>query len=503
MQGLRSLTGHQANRFQRQTDELPAKSDETELASATSQPSKPPPQRPGVLRSKPPAKAAPLPGLLDRWRSTLLTIGLVILVGATLARPALTNGGRAPPSSARPAPPKMPRPSLPPPQLPSCPPPSQPLGSLPPILPPILPPSTPPSPPRVPAPRPPPAPAPPGHPALGHAALVARLNSQFLNGHPSNDLASTGVLIRQFDSLSDIDHHRSWQPCPMHRHLWCGKFHAQWPASVVNTQMRHTYYVDRSGFVLDASRVAIFCAYGSDGNSMAHTCGGGYGDGETCIPGCYPTNRQCARMHRDWTCSWPPSMLREALEVCVQPARLPALPSPSPSISASPSPSRSQAQLRRANPSNTWNEIVIDTRSIEADTVGAISAFFFLKGTRGMWAAAKVCPELCVLVLTEYGFYTCRITKRSLGLTASLSPGLPDPGAQRASGIHQGVQFITRRGTSAREPRLACVGHGAASGFCARYLTLGPVESAVTAVHDSCSLYHHHQYVSRVLAVHT
>ena len=94
----------------------------------------------------------------------------------------------------------------------------------------------------------------------------------------------------------------------------------------------------------------LFCAYGGDGNSMAHSCGGGYGDGVTCIPGCYPRGGQCHEVHRDWTCSWPPSMLRDAL----------------------------QAQLARSDPSNTWNEMVIDTRSVEADYVGAVLGFFYL-----------------------------------------------------------------------------------------------------------------------------
>ena len=37
-----------------------------------------------------------------------------------------------------------------------------------------------------------------------------------------------------------------------------------------------------------------------------------------------------------------------------------------------------EAQLRRSNPSSTWNEIVIDTRSIEADPTQVIIAFFYL-----------------------------------------------------------------------------------------------------------------------------
>ena len=37
-----------------------------------------------------------------------------------------------------------------------------------------------------------------------------------------------------------------------------------------------------------------------------------------------------------------------------------------------------EAQLARSTPSDTWNEIVIDTRSVEANPARAIIAFFYL-----------------------------------------------------------------------------------------------------------------------------
>jgi len=191
---------------------------------------------------------------------------------------------------------------------------------------------------------------PPSSPALGGDALVARLNARFWSGSPSNTLPATGVLVRQFDSLSGLDQQRSWEPCPLT--FWCAKYHAQWPASIVNAHMRHTYYSDRGGFILNPDVVRLFCIYNSDGNSMAHTCNGGYGDGVRCIPGCYPAGAQCQDVGRDWTCSWPPTMMQQAL----------------------------QAQLNRHDPSDTWNELVVDTRSVEADPARAILAFFTLGG---------------------------------------------------------------------------------------------------------------------------
>ena len=219
------------------------------------------------------------------------------------------------------------------------------------VLPILTPPSPPASPVLPPPPRLPPPQTPPWSPPRNSTArlLVASLNRQFELGQPSTDLAGNGVLVRQFDHLSGIDFHRPWEPCP--RDHWCAKYRAQWPASIINPAMRHLYYQNEAGFVLNSDAVRIYCAYNSDGNSMSITCGGGHGD-STCIPGCHLPSSQCQHVHRDWTCSWPPEMLKSAM----------------------------RAQLARGNPSSTHNEIVIDTRSVEEDPPAAILAFFHLSG---------------------------------------------------------------------------------------------------------------------------
>ena len=123
-------------------------------------------------------------------------------------------------------------------------------------------------PPRSPQPVQPSAPAtpPPARPRSGSRIspdeIVSHLNAQFRDGKPSGELAECGVLVRQFDALSGLDRHRAWQPCPME--YWCAKYHAQWPASVVNAHMRHLYYSDTGGFVLDSRMITLFCAYGSE-----------------------------------------------------------------------------------------------------------------------------------------------------------------------------------------------------------------------------------------------
>ena len=94
---------------------------------------------------------------------------------------------------------------------------------------------------------------------------------------------------------------------------------------------------------------------------MGHDCGGGYGDGVHCIPGCYPDGQQCQQVGHDWNCAWPPSMLADAM----------------------------RAQLQRdGGASNSHNEIVIDTRSIEAHLPEIVLAFFF-ESSRERAASAR------------------------------------------------------------------------------------------------------------------
>jgi hypothetical protein len=76
---------------------------------------------------------------------------------------------------------------------------------------------------------------------------------------------------------------------------------------------------------------------------MAKTCDGGYG-GPTCTPGCYPPGQTCRELRRDWSCSFAPAFLRDAL----------------------------------AAPTSTWNEMVVDTRSIEVNLPAVVLAFFHL-----------------------------------------------------------------------------------------------------------------------------
>jgi len=75
------------------------------------------------------------------------------------------------------------------------------------------------------------------------------------------------------------------------------------------------------------------------------------GDNHTCIPGCYLPRQQCVDVGHPWTCSFPPSMLKEALE----------------------------AQLSHPDMTVRNNEIVVDSRSVTDQLPASIEAFFVKK----------------------------------------------------------------------------------------------------------------------------
>jgi len=157
------------------------------------------------------------------------------------------------------------------------------------------------------------------------------------------------VLVRQFDSLDDQA--KPWLACPKTgNNNWCHSFSDRWATSIISPKARMMYYGVEGigGFVL-APTAKLFCAYPEDGNSMAKVCHPLGGDGVTCIPGCYPWGRQCPDVGHDWSCSFPPNQLREALT----------------------------AQEHRADYLHRNNELIIDMQSIEEHLPYAIIGFFY------------------------------------------------------------------------------------------------------------------------------
>ena len=149
-------------------------------------------------------------------------------------------------------------------------------------------------------------------------------------------MTSAGVLVRQFDSLSDPTH--PWLPCP--EDWWCAAYHDVWPASIISAQVRNLYFTMGKGGLVLAPTVRFNCVYPGDGNSMGNVDSGN--------GGCSPD--QCDRYGpRDWNCIFPPDQLMEAL----------------------------QAQQRRGK-NHEHNELVIDTSSVTSGLPGTILAFFHM-----------------------------------------------------------------------------------------------------------------------------
>ena len=121
---------------------------------------------------------------------------------------------------------------------------------------------------------------------------------------------------------------------------------------MITPKARHLYYgYGTGGLILSPATTTLFCAYPEDGNSMAKTCQTLGGDGTRCIPGCYPKGQQCPDVGHAWSCSFPPSALREAL----------------------------QAQEDRIDFLSRNNELVVDLRSVTGRLPDSIEGFFFFK----------------------------------------------------------------------------------------------------------------------------
>jgi hypothetical protein len=91
---------------------------------------------------------------------------------------------------------------------------------------------------------------------------------------------------------------------------------------------------------------------------MARDCGGGPGDGERCIPGCYARGEQCQEVEQNYFCSFAPAFLAQALTYQESLGVWPTMP-------------------EYGAHGNANNEVVLDTRSITTRLPDAVLAFFY------------------------------------------------------------------------------------------------------------------------------
>lgn len=305
------------------------------------------------------------------WRRTaaLLVTFLGCLVGSVAAfsqMPQPPTPSPQPPARSPPAPSKAPieAPTPPPPLIQSPPTDPPPANTF--------------SPPASPT---PPRPSRPGHPSPpSHLEQrVVALNRRLLEGRPSNHLEMAGVIVHQFES-SDGDT-TPWLPCSQYNgrgQTWCHTIADRWAATLVNDRARSLYYQGVGGVVLSPNTTRCYCAYPQDGNSLAKVCAhlGGSDDG-SCIPGCFPRGQQCPDYPswRWWECSFPPSMLRDAMQC--------------------------QVQIGNERGSMPNNEIVVQSRSVVDHLPYAIEGFFIRKGSEA--AYIEWVARVHAAFITAYG----------------------------------------------------------------------------------------------------
>lgn len=318
-----------------------------------------------------------------RRPSVLLLIGCVVgppsLYVCITAAQYIAASLKASPPSPPSVPPTSPPPLAPPPPRSSPPPSPSPPPPLSPSPPPLPPPPPPPSEsPGRPAPTPPPPPPflpppPPSRPPampVPQPPLVHELNARFRDGKPSNDLKQVGLILRQFDATEDHEH--PWRGCPHNpRHAPsaaagedCKMFGNRFSASIVNAALFRSEGKIRM-FSLDvgviySARVTLNCIYGGDGGTRAKPedgCGNEY---------CDPSRSR----HDSW-CDGQPHRVAHVSDVL--------------------------SQLQRGN----YNEVIINTKSIDDQLPQAVEAFFYLRG-RGAALSAQRARTVHQSFLQQY-----------------------------------------------------------------------------------------------------
>ena len=193
--------------------------------------------------------------------------------------------------------------------------------------------------------------------------MVARLNARFRTGHPSNELAEAGVLVRNFDSKTVQG--KPWLPCPADMANGCAQRGDRFPGSLVNAQLQYISSAE-PGFVLNPSKMELLCSYHADGASDGKVCEQ-LGVSRACIPGCWKAAgwhwgeaKWCERPSPSarrgilWGCAWRPDNLAGMMETHLE---------------------------REAGGSHSggYNEIIMDAQSWVANLPHTIEAVFFVR----------------------------------------------------------------------------------------------------------------------------
>ena len=157
--------------------------------------------------------------------------------------------------------------------------------------------------------------------------MVRVLNERFRSGQPDNDLSKIGILIHQFDSYDDGER-REFPPWDRCTQPW-SCYHNSDRMSAVSVMANSAHEHERNGgwplfsenlagIIFSPKHARVLCSYPYDAGTSDRVCNPiGVSDDGSCIPGCRVPGRRLpwCNEQRGWPCSWPPSHLKESLEV--------------------------------------------------------------------------------------------------------------------------------------------------------------------------------------------
>jgi len=203
---------------------------------------------------------------------------------------------------------------------------------------------------------------------------VRRLNIRFAQGSATNNLATAGVLVHNFDQPhSRID---AWNIACMGS-PWCSSSSDRWSASLINPSVPWLYSNKGAGFVLSADVVnrggLVSCAWSEDGGTKRITCDTP-SHSASCIPGCATdTHQWCEERRADallsgvHDCPWRPDQLGAMIAQHEWRLRQPPWPPPRPWI--------------------PHNEVILDSRAWNRSLPSLVEAIFFNDNRSATFAA--------------------------------------------------------------------------------------------------------------------
>lgn len=206
----------------------------------------------------------------------------------------------------------------------------------------------------------PPPTSPPSSPKP-QPAIVETLNARFRDGHPDSDLANVGLILRQFDLTEDQG--RPWRGCPGHVVMEgageeCHIYGQRFSASIVNAKLFRTskkipLFSTVSAGVVYNPKITLNCVYGGDGGTRKlpeDGCGTQFCDPE--------------RSRVDGWCDGMPHRTSSVGDM-----------------------------LGHLSGGAGYNEVVINTKSIDELLPAAVDAIFYVKGSKASARRAREVHE--------------------------------------------------------------------------------------------------------------